>query len=268
MKTKLNGEVKNMFLKNAVRLAPLFVAILLVTWGKSTASGPAKSAMPSQTQAAGTQSSSGEIAGKVAFEGVKPKLATIKMDQDPVCMELHNDPVIVEDGAVNENGTLPNVFVYVKQGAEKYSSPVPTKTVILDQHGCMYQPHVLGVMAGQELLIVSSDPTTHNIHPMPKNNREWNQSQPPGAVPLEKKFAHPEIMIPVKCNQHPWMKAYIGVTANPFYSVTGSDGTFNIKGLPPGDYIIEAWTATFGSEEQKVTVRPNESINVNFSFSR
>jgi len=255
-----------MIQKNTIALATLFASLLLLGWGRSMATGPAKSATTSASQAASVPANAGEITGKVTFEGAKPKLATIKMDQDPVCAELHNDPVSVEDGAVNDNGTLPNVFVYVKQGAEKVSFPLPTKPVILDQHTCMYQPHVLGVMAGQELLIVSSDPTTHNIHPMPRNNREWNQSQPPGAVPMEKKFAHPEIMIAVKCNQHPWMKAYIGVTANPFYAVTGSDGTFNIKGLPPGDYTIAAWTATFGSEEQKITVPSNESINVNFTF--
>jgi hypothetical protein len=87
-----------------------------------------------------------------------------------------------------------------------------------------------------------------------------------GAVPIEKKFARPEIMIPVKCNRHPWMKAYIGVTSNPFYAVTGADGTFTLKGLPPGEYTIEAWTATYGAEEQRVTVRPDESATVYFDF--
>jgi len=223
-------------------------------------------AAPAPQATAANQANPGEVTGKVAFQGVKPKLATIKMDADPVCAELHTNPVSVEDGAVNDNGTLPNVFVYVKQGAEKYSFPVTAKPAILDQHGCMYQPHVLGVMAGQELLIVSSDPTTHNIHPMPKDNKEWNQSQPPGAAPMVKKFAHPEIMVPVKCNQHPWMKAYIGVTSNPFYAVTGADGTFTLKGLPAGDYTIEAWTATYGDREQKVTVRHGESTTVYFDF--
>jgi hypothetical protein len=101
---------------------------------------------------------------------------------------------------------------------------------------------------------------------MPKDNREWNMSQAPGAAPIEQKFARPEIMVPVKCNQHPWMRAYIGVTSNPFYAVSGADGTFTIKGLPPGDYTIEAWTATFGTQEQKVTVGPKESKTADFKF--
>jgi hypothetical protein len=114
------------------------------------------------------------------------------------------------------------------------------------------------------------DPTTHNIHPMPKDNREWNMSQAPGAAPIEQKFARPEIMVPVKCNQHPWMRAWIGVTANPFFAVSGTDGTFTIKGLPPGDYTIEAWTVIGGgagqTQDQTVTVGPKETKNVDFNF--
>ena len=212
------------------------------------------------------QATTGEISGKVSFEGTPPNRPVIAMDKDPVCVSEHSEPVRVQDGAVNRNGALPNVFVYVKQGAEKYSFPVPSSPVILDQKGCMYEPHVLGIMVGQELNVVSDDPTTHNIHPMPKDNREWNQSQPPGAAPIVKKFTRPEIMIPVKCNQHPWMRAYIGVTANPLYAVTSSDGKFTIKGVPPGEYTIEAWTATFGTEEQKVTVTSRGSAALDFRF--
>ena len=189
------------------------------------------------------------------------------MDQDPVCVKAHaSKTATVEDGAVNANGTLPNAFVYVKAGAEKYTFAAPSEPAILDQKGCMYQPHVLGVLVGQDVHIVSSDPTTHNIHPMPKDNREWNESQAPGAPPIDKTFAREEIMIPVKCNQHNWMRAYIGVMKNPFFAVSGSDGTFTIKGLPPGDYTIGAWTATFGQQEQKVTVGPKETKTIDFAF--
>jgi plastocyanin len=212
----------------------------------------------------------GQITGKVMFDGTKPKLARIMMDQDPVCVGKHKTPAYAEDGEVNSNGTLPNVFVYVKEGADKYSFQTPSEPVVLDQDGCMYKPHVLGVLTGQELIIVSSDPTTHNIHPMPKDNREWNESQPPGAAPLVKTFARPEVMIPVKCNQHPWMRAYIGVTKNPLYAVTGNDGTFTLKGVPPGDYTLEAWTVMGGgggqTQDQKVAVAAKETKTVNFTF--
>jgi hypothetical protein len=212
------------------------------------------------------QATVGQITGTVSFVGAKPRPQRINMDQDPTCEQRNHGPVFAEDGRVNDNGTLANVFVYVKAGAEKYTFAPPATPVVLDQNGCMYKPHVLGIMAGQILQIVSSDDTTHNIHPMPQNNREWNMSQTPGAAPIEQKFMHPEIMIPIKCNQHAWMRAWIGVASNPFFAVTGSDGTFTLNGLPPGDYTVEAWTATFGTQEQKVTVGAKETKTVDFKF--
>jgi len=122
-------------------------------------------------------------------------------------------------------------------------------------------------MAGQKLQITNDDPTNHNVHPMPSANREWNQSQPPGSPPMVQEFARPEVMIPVKCNVHPWMKAYVGVQKHPFYAVTGADGTFTIKGLPPGDYTIEAWQEKYGTKELKVTVGPSETKTADFTYS-
>jgi hypothetical protein len=208
----------------------------------------------------------GAVMGKISFVGTPPSPQQINMDQDPACEQKSHGPVYAEDGQVNSNGTLPNAFVYVKAGAEKDVFTPPTDPAVLDQNGCMYKPHVLGLMAGQILKIVTSDDTTHNIHPMPQNNREWNMSQLPGAAPLLQRFKHPEVMIPIKCNQHPWMRAWLGVVANPFFAVTGGDGTYTLKGLPPGDYTIGVWTATFGSQEQKLTVGPSETKTADFSF--
>lgn len=256
--------------KQRILLLSTFVALLLVAGCGGEKKPEVSEEQPAATQQQQAtpidQATVGEITGKISFEGTKPKLKRIMMDQDPVCVKKHKGPVYFEDGEVNSDGTLPNVFVYVKSGAEKYSFATPSDPVTLDQDGCMYTPHVMGVMTGQTLKVVSSDATTHNIHPMPKDNREWNESQPPGAAPIEKTFARPEIMIPVKCNQHPWMRAYIGVVSNPFYAVTGSDGTFTLKGLPPGDYTIEAWTSTWGTQEQKVTVGPKETKTADFTF--
>ena len=257
--------------QNMIWTLSLVGVILLTGCGQKQTQTPEETTTTTEQQATPIdQSTVGEVIGKVAFQGAKPKLAVIHMDQDPVCVQKHSEQVHVQDGEVNSNGTLPNVFVYVKEGAEKYTFPPPTESVTLDQNGCTYKPHVFGIMVGQDLHIISSDPTTHNIHPMPKDNREWNESQPPGAAPLDKKFARPEIMVPVKCNQHPWMRAYIGVTKNPFYAVTGSDGTFTIKGLPPGDYTVEAWSAVGGgngqTQDQKVTVGPKETKTVDFAF--
>ena len=208
-----------------------------------------------------------EIRGVVRLEGAPPKRAVIQMDEDPVCVEEHKGQAVdAIDGAVNPDGTLPNVFVYVKKGAEPYAFPMPSQLVILDQAGCMYEPHVLGIMTRQTLRILSHDPTTHNIHAMARINPQWNLSQLPGAPPIEKSFSQPEIMIPVKCNQHPWMRCYIGVMSNPLFAVTGANGNFRLTGLPPGAYTIGAWTATFGTAQQEVTVGPRETKSIEFTF--
>jgi len=211
-------------------------------------------------------SSAGSVTGIVKLEGQRPKPAIIQMDQDPYCAARHSGPVFAEDDAVNPDGSLPNAFVYVKSGAEQYAFPIPSEPVTLDQQGCLYRPHVVGLMMGQTLHIVSSDATTHNIHALTRANREWNESQLPGAAPIDKVFTQPEVMIPVKCNQHPWMKAYVGVVRSPFFAVTGNNGAYALRGLPPGSYTIEAWTARFGTEQQTVTVTPRSSATLDFTF--
>jgi plastocyanin/predicted small lipoprotein YifL len=250
----------------------LAAALALASCGEKETAGPgeagpaAESAAPTSAPTPIDPATIATVSGTIKFEGSKPRLAKLMMDQDPVCMQKHSGPVLAEDGAVNDNNTLPNAFVYVKAGAEKYTFAVPTTPVELDQDGCVYKPHVLGIQVGQTLQILTKDATTHNIHPMPKNNREWNISQAPNAAPLEQRFSREEIMIPIKCNQHPWMKAYLGVTKHPFFSVTGSDGKYSITGLPPGEYTIGVWTATFGEQEQKVTVGAKDSKTVDFTF--
>jgi plastocyanin len=201
------------------------------------------------------------INGTVKFDGAAPKPSKIDMSQDPACKGTNESENIVVD-----NGDLANVFVYVKDGLGSRTFDVPTSPVVLDQQGCKYHPHVLGVMAGQTVEIKNDDQTTHNIHPTPKDNREWNESQPPSTAPLEKNFAREEIMLPVKCNQHPWMKMYINVVKSPFYAVTDKSGKYEIKGLPPGDYTIAFVQEKLGEQDQKVTVGPKETKTVDQSF--
>lgn len=213
------------------------------------------------------ESTVGAVTGTIYFHGTPPARFPILMGEDPVCVKLHHGQTVrVADGKVNANGTLPNAFVYVEKGAGKYVFAPPADPVVLHQQGCMYSPHVLGIMTGQELEVENNDPTTHNIHPIAAHNRQWNISQLPGAAPLHERFAHPEVMIPVKCSQHPWMKCYIGVMPNPFYAVTGSDGNYTIKGLPAGSYTIGVWTATFGTQARAVTVGPKQTVKLNFTF--
>ena len=209
----------------------------------------------------------GTLSGKVNFKGTAPKLRAIAMDADSVCAAKHSKPVHPETVVTNPNGTLRNVFVYVQSGLEGKTFAVPQEPAVLDQVGCLYNPHVLGMQANQELKVVTSDNTTHNIHPLPKVNREWNVSQPPGADPIMRSFARPEVSIPVKCNQHPWMRAYVHVVSHPFFAVTGDDGSFSIKGLPPGDYKIEAVHEQYGATTQQVTLAPNGSASAEFTFN-
>jgi plastocyanin len=213
-------------------------------------------------------STAGELTGTVTLTGAAPKMKPINMSQESACASQHPTPALTENVVTGDKGALANVIVYVSTGLDGYSFTAPPSAATIEQKGCQYHPHVLALQAGQNLEVVNSDPTTHNIHPEPAANREWNESQPPGAAPIDKSFARPEVAIPVKCNVHPWMKAYIGVFDNPFFQVTGKDGAFDLKGLPPGTYTVIAWHEQYGaSAPQTVTIGPKESKAVNFIFN-
>jgi plastocyanin len=213
-------------------------------------------------------SGAGEITGKVYFHGEAPHMRPISMAKDAVCASLHPEGVLPEDGRVNANGTLPNAFAYISKGAGgNLSAAAPAEPVKLTQKECEYQPHVLGIMVGQPLQVVTADPTTHNIHVTPKAGHDFDVTQQPGSPPVTTKFSHQQIMVPVHCNIHNWMEAYIGVMTNPYYAVTTDDGSFVIKGVPAGTYTLAIWTASFGAQEREVTVRAGESAGQDFTFA-
>jgi plastocyanin len=240
---------------------------LLVGCGKkeetneAPASTPATTGAPAAAATPIDPSTVASVSGTVKLDGAAPKPAKIDMSQDAACKGTNTAETFVVDG-----GDLANVFVYVKDGLGDRTFAVPTAAVAIDQKGCQYHPHVLGAMAGQNIEIKNDDQTTHNIHPTPQANREWNESQPPAAAPLEKSFAREEIMLPVKCNQHPWMRMYINVVKSPFYAVTGPDGKYEIKGLPPGDYTIAFVQEKLGEQTQKVTLAAKDSKTVDQTF--
>jgi plastocyanin len=244
--------------------APLVLGLALAGCGgnkEATTEQPAATPAAAPAATPIDPATAASVSGTVKFDGAAPKAAKIDMSQDPNCKGTNSaEAVIVGDGH------LANVFVYVKEGLGNRTFDVPKDPVTLNQSGCKYQPHVLGVMAGQTVKIVNSDPTTHNIHPTPKDNREWNESQAPQAAALEKAFAREEVMLPVKCNQHPWMRMFLNVTKNPFYAVTGPDGKFEIKGLPPGDYTIAFVHEKLGEQDQKVTLAAKDSKTVDATF--
>jgi plastocyanin len=211
-------------------------------------------------------STAGILKGTIRFQGRKPARKAIDMSGDPACVEAHHTKAYDESLVVNSNGTLANVFIYIKRGLEAKKFEVPAAPVIIDQRGCWFRPRIIGIQTGQTLQVTNSDPVTHNIHPLAQINREWNHSQGQGDAPLARKFIKPELMIRVKCNIHSWMRAYIGVLDHPYFAVTGADGAYEIKNLPPGDYVLEAWQETFGTQEQNITVAPSGKVETDFTF--
>ena len=225
---------------------------------------PAAGAPAGKTVDAAT---AGEVTGSVKLDGAGPKAKTINMAAEPACAKARTSPAMTEEVVTGDGGALANVVVYVKTGLEGYSFPAPAAAATITQEGCQYHPHVIAMQVGQNIDVVNKDQTTHNIHPIPKDNREWNESQPPGAAPIEKSFSREEIAIPVKCNVHPWMKAYMAVLPNPDFQVTDKDGKFDLKNLPPGTYTVVAWHELYGSSDpQTVTIGPKETKNVTFTF--
>ena len=207
----------------------------------------------------------GSLSGAISFNGAAPAAKQFDTASDAVCKA--GAPVFSEEVVVN-NGKLQNVFVYVKSGLpDNVSFPPQTSEVTLDQKGCRYVPHVLGLHTGANLKVTSSDQTNHNIHPIPKNNREWNDTIFPSADPLTRRFTKPEVMIPVKCGLHAWMRAHIGVLDHPFFAVSDANGQFTLKGLPPGEYEIEAWHKLYKAQSLKVKVEPKADAKADFTFT-
>ncbi len=207
------------------------------------------------------------VSGKVVFEGTAPAVEKIGADADPACQMTHPDGILLEEVVVNPNGTLKNVFVYIKEGLTGKTFEAPKTPVVLDQLGCRYEPHVFGIQSNQPLEILNSDDTLHNVHALPKNTKEFNLGMPMKGMKLTKTFIAPEVMVKVKCEVHPWMSGYIGVLDHPFYNVTNEEGAFQIKDLPPGQYVLEAWHEKYGVLSQSVTIgSPEEIQEITFRY--
>lgn len=202
------------------------------------------------------------VYGKIIFEGTKPELQELKVTKEE-CKQFK--PIYSEEVVVNNNGTLKNVVVYVKEGAESLEFETPTKAKTLGQKGCKYIPHVDTIQVGQPLDITNDDNLAHNVHAMGSINPELNLGQPYHGMKSTEKFDHEEIGVPFKCDVHPWMSAYISVFRHPFHTVTKDEGTFELK-LPPGEYTIETWHEKFGTKSEKIKVEANERKELNFTY--
>jgi len=210
-------------------------------------------------------SSGASVVGKVKFTGQLPQPAHVSMNSDPSCAKIHPGPAMSQAFMTGSDNSLGNVIVFISDGLAGRTFDVPAEAVTFEQKGCEYAPHVVALRANQKLKMVNSDNTTHNIHPLPTNNREWNKAEPAGST-MEESFPREEIAIPVKCNVHPWMKSYVAVFKHPYFAVTGKDGSFQLPNLPPGDYTIEAWHEKLGTMTQKITVTDGQTKNLDFTF--
>lgn len=213
----------------------------------------------------------GTVTGTIKFNGTPPAPQPIDMNADAACSS--KNPNAVAETAVVKDGKLGNVLVYIKDGTTSdnkkitsFAFPVPADPVKLDQNGCHYVPHVIGIQAKQKFVVTNSDPTSHNVNVQGKSNASWNNVQSPNAPPIEQTFARPEVIIPIKCNQHPWMKSYVGVLGHPFYAVTGPDGSFSLKGVPPGKYTLVAWHEKFGEKTLQIDLASKGSATADFAF--
>lgn len=267
-----------MFMKQTKVWLTLTIALSLLALAAACSKAP-DGGTANETPAPGTkewkaQGNEGTITGVISYTGTPPAAKKIDTSSDAACGK--KSPNLSTEDNVVTDGKLANIFVYIKEGTladgkkiGEYTFAAPATAVLLDQDGCHYRPHVLGAMVNQDIEIKNSDPTTHNVNFTPKLNQGWNQSQPEGAPALKHKLARAEVLVPVKCNQHPWMKSYIGVMKHPFFAVSAENGSFTITGVPPGKYTVVAWHEGSGAGTEKtteVTVPASGSVKADFAF--
>ena len=212
----------------------------------------------------------GSISGRVKVDAKKiPAVKPVKMETDPDCVAKHKEPLLSERFVVDEDKNVMNAFVYIKSGLDGKTFETPRRPVQLDQVGCSYTPRVLGIMVGQPLLVLNSDRIMHNVHMTPQSNTELNKAMPGRVRKLPipgEMFSQPEIMIPFKCDVHPWMAAYVGVLPHPFFAVSAEDGTFEIQDVPPGKYELEVWHEFFKGQIREIEVG-TEAMTVDLALA-
>ena len=243
----------------------LFFAVALVIAASACGGQKEEAPTPPPNAKRVDQSKTGNVAGRVMVDGIVPANPRLQIEGDPYCSQ-QNPTGATGENFIVDNGALENVFVYVKDGLGDYWFDVPNEPVKLDQHACRYQPHVLGIRAGQKLAISNSDDTLHNVHALASANREFNKGQHVKNMVDEKVFTKPEVMVHFKCDVHNWMHAFVGVLNHPYFAVTHDGGKFELKDLPAGTYTVEAWHEKLGTQTQTVTLGEKDSKELNFTF--
>lgn len=251
-------------------LLAVICAVALAACGGSDTDDSAGSAPPPAPAAGDVSASPGDtgtgLSGKVTLNGPRPERTVLQTESDEKCAAVHGDePLLSDSTIVSEDSEIKNVFVYIKEAPEG-DYPVPAEQAVLDQIGCRYIPHVLGVQVGQELSIENSDPTLHNVRAFARKNRPFNNTQIEGAAPRVKKFKNAEMAIRMKCDIHPWMTAFLFAMDHPFFATTDESGAYTIQGLPPGDYTLVAWHEKYGEQETAITITEGEDTAADFTF--
>lgn len=265
----LNEEGNSNQTKNSMRLTAISMLLLLLL--AACGGGGGDAAMDSESDSGDstpaeemTAMGTGSVSGMVMFTGEPSERTPVRMNDD--CTDERADVALSEDMIVND-GALQNVFVYVSAGLpEGYEYATPTEPAVMDQEGCMYTPRVMGMQAGQTIRIENSDPFQHNVHPVPEENRGFNESTPGIGDYLEKSFLVPEVMISVKCDVHSWMQAYIGVLDHPYFATTDASGAFSISGLMDGNYTVTAWHEQLGEQTMDVMVVDGGMVEASITY--
>jgi hypothetical protein len=243
----------------------LLLAVLFIVTGCNKKESEQSSEPPPPT-AVVDPATAGSITGTVKLEGPVPSFKPIDMSAEAYCVTANPPPVVPPIVVAGPHDALANVVVYVKSGLDRYRYDTPATPVVLGQKGCMYVPRVLAMMVNQPFEVNNEDQTIHNVHPMSRVNKAWNKSEPVGDPPIQSTFAKPELAMPIACNIHPWMRAFLFVFDHPYFDITPKSGEFALKNLPPGTYTIEAWQERFGFQDQAVTIGAKETKSVDFVF--
>ncbi len=207
------------------------------------------------------------MTGTIKYDGAAPHLKLVHMDADPVCYAVNRGNVHSQAIIVGNNNALSDVFVYIKSGLAKSHYPPSPQAAVINQAGCNYNPHVIGVMAGQKVKFLNPDGTLHNVHAMCRINQEFNAAMPDFRKEMQVSFDKPEFMFPLRCDVHPWMQAWMAVMAHPFFAVTDLSGKFEIKNIPAGTYVLEAWHEKLGTKTATMTVKDGAAQIIDFTFS-
>ncbi len=236
------------------------LAVLVVgACGGGGACPPARAPTPLDHATTGT------IIGEVRLDGAPPAMTTLALGADAACAAQHPGPVPAGDVLVHD-GRVENSFVYLKEGLGDRVFPVPPTPVTIDQRGCLYRPRVAGAQVCQPIVFLNSDPTAHNVHGTPQLSSSWNFSMAVKGSERTARVEKTEVMVSVRCDVHPWMQAWVGVLEHPYFAVTGPDGRFALKDVPPGDYVMAAWHERFGTREARVSLPPTGQQEVTFTF--